>query len=166
MEHLKRIAPTPTAHTVGAIRLIFGRGRECNGATMAILEFPFRNPPKISPKWRDPKDRDEVNGKDKTQIKDKTQKSMTSTTCDRRRRRRDFWHHFRCGERRPKRRRIRRRGRRRRGAASAPPRYAACERRFSLDRRRGRVSSPRPPSDTRPTRRNETPRLGSRRLRG
>ena len=43
VEHLKRIAPPPTAQTVRAIGLIFGLGilwRDISGATVAIFEFP------------------------------------------------------------------------------------------------------------------------------
>ena len=45
VEHLKRIAPPPTANTVGANGLIFGlgiHGMNINGATVAIFEFPSR----------------------------------------------------------------------------------------------------------------------------
>ena len=44
-EHLKRIAPPPTANTVGAIGLIFELGIHrvnINGATVAIFKFPSR----------------------------------------------------------------------------------------------------------------------------
>jgi len=44
-EHLKRIAPPPTANTVGAIGLIFGlgiHGVNINGATVVIFKFPSR----------------------------------------------------------------------------------------------------------------------------
>ena len=43
VEHLKRIAPPPTAQTIRAIGLIFGLGvlwRDISGATVAIFEFP------------------------------------------------------------------------------------------------------------------------------
>ena len=47
VEHLKLIAPPPTAHTAGAIGLIFGlevHRVNINGATLAIFEFPSRTP--------------------------------------------------------------------------------------------------------------------------